>query len=215
MDNPNTNVPMKPCKHCKTMIPKGAKVCPNCRKKQGGITKWIVIAIVVIIIIAIASSASGGKDEKVKKTSSSGNSSSTTESGGGTEEYTNKFNVGDVAETDDLKITFISAEKWKSDNEFTKPKDGCEFWRFELKFENKSDEDQHLSTMVNWECYADDKKVDQSWAGDDSQQLDATLSAGRSAQGALYFEVPKEAKSIELEYDINFWGSDKIVFVGK
>ena len=67
MDNPNTNAPMKPCKHCKTMIPKGAKVCPNCRKKQGGIGKWIVIAIVVIIIIAIASSASGGKDEKVKK----------------------------------------------------------------------------------------------------------------------------------------------------
>ena len=69
--------------------------------------------------------------------------------------------------------------------------------------------------MLNWECFADNAKADQSWVADDSQQLDATLSAGRSAQGALYFEVPKVAKSIELEYDINFWGNDKIIFVGK
>lgn len=215
MENQNTNAPMKPCKHCKTMIPKGAKVCPNCRKKQGGIGKWVVIAAVVVVIIAAVAGGSGGKSEKVKKTGSSGNSARTTEPSGGVEEHSNKFNAGDVAETDDLKITFISAEKWKPDNEFTKPKDGCEFWRFELKFENISDSDQTISTMLNWECFADNAKADQSWVEDDSQQLDATLSAGRSAQGALYFEVPKGSKSIELEYDINFWGNDKIIFVGK
>ena len=44
---------------------------------------------------------------------------------------------------------------------------------------------------------------------------DATLSAGREAEGAVYFEVPTDAESIELEYDINFWQSDKIIFVGK
>lgn len=27
----------KVCKYCKSEIPKKAKVCPNCRKKQGGI----------------------------------------------------------------------------------------------------------------------------------------------------------------------------------
>lgn len=62
MDNPNTNVPMKPCKHCKTMIPKGAKVCPNCRKKQSRIGKWIVIAIILIILLATL--AGGGNGEK-------------------------------------------------------------------------------------------------------------------------------------------------------
>ncbi len=44
----------KLCKHCQTEIPKKAKVCPNCRKKQGGKLKWIIIAIVVIGIIGAA-----------------------------------------------------------------------------------------------------------------------------------------------------------------
>ena len=51
----------KLCKHCKTEIPAGAKVCPNCRKKQGGIIKWIVIGIVVIAVIG---SLGGGGEEK-------------------------------------------------------------------------------------------------------------------------------------------------------
>lgn len=49
-----TNNETKLCKHCQSEIPKKAKVCPNCRKKQGGIAKWIVIAIVVILIIGLA-----------------------------------------------------------------------------------------------------------------------------------------------------------------
>lgn len=38
----------KLCKHCKTEIPGDLKVCPNCNKKQGGMLKWIIIAVVVI-----------------------------------------------------------------------------------------------------------------------------------------------------------------------
>lgn len=54
----------KLCKHCQTEIPKKAKVCSNCRKKQGGIGKWIVIAIVVFFIIG---AAGGGSDDDSKK----------------------------------------------------------------------------------------------------------------------------------------------------
>ncbi len=38
----------KICKHCKTEISKNAKVCPNCNKKQGGILKWVIIAVIII-----------------------------------------------------------------------------------------------------------------------------------------------------------------------
>ena len=61
----------KLCKHCKTEIPAAAKVCPNCRKKQGGIVKWIVIVIVVLGVIGAASS--GGNDNSEPKQASNTN----------------------------------------------------------------------------------------------------------------------------------------------
>lgn len=50
----------KKCKHCQTDIPKKAKICPNCRKKQSKTGMWIAIVVVVILIIGVGSS--GGSD---------------------------------------------------------------------------------------------------------------------------------------------------------
>lgn len=58
----------KICKHCQTEIPYGAKICPNCRKKQGGKLKWIIIALIVIGIIA-AIMGGGENDEKAELSS--------------------------------------------------------------------------------------------------------------------------------------------------
>lgn len=206
-EKPQTKI----CKHCKTEIPYGAKVCPQCRKKQGGKMKWIIIAFAVLCVIGAL--AGGGDDSKPKKT---GEVKTKEEQGenNGNEEVSNVFNVGDIVETENLKITFTSAGQYQEDNEFMRPKDGYEYWRFEFQFENVSDSDQVVSSMMDWECYADNSKVDQTFIGDDNG-LDATLSSGRTTNGAVFFEVPVGAESIELEYDINFWKDDKIVFVGK
>lgn len=41
----------KLCKHCKMEIPYDAKICPHCRKKQGGKAKWIIGAVIVLALI--------------------------------------------------------------------------------------------------------------------------------------------------------------------
>lgn len=64
----------KVCKHCKSEIPAGAKICPQCRKKQGGIGKWIVLAIVIIAIGSAAVSGGSSDDSSGDtKVASSGN----------------------------------------------------------------------------------------------------------------------------------------------
>lgn len=62
----------KLCKHCQTEIPKKAKVCPNCRKKQGGIVKWIVVGVVVLILFG---SCSGSEDSDNSSTITGGSGS--------------------------------------------------------------------------------------------------------------------------------------------
>lgn len=204
----------KICKHCQSEIPAKAKVCPNCRKKQGGMGCLGVILLVVGILIFLFAfigmmGGSGSKDKNLQKVGEAESGDSTE-----TEEPSNVFQVGDLVETDNFRITYESASEYEPDNEFLQAKDGYTYWEFKFKFENISDTDQTVSTLMDWECYADNSKVDQSWIESDNG-LDATLSAGREAEGAVYFEVPTDAESIELEYDINFWQSDKIIFVGK
>lgn len=59
----------KVCKHCQSEIPKKAKVCPQCRKKQGGKLKGVAVLLVGLIIIGIA--VSGGDDDEAKQASES------------------------------------------------------------------------------------------------------------------------------------------------
>lgn len=58
-EKPQTKV----CKHCKTEIQYGAKVCPFCRKSQAGKWKWILIAVVVLGIIGAAFGDEDSKSE--------------------------------------------------------------------------------------------------------------------------------------------------------
>lgn len=224
--NENTKL----CKHCKTEIPKDAKICPNCRKKQKGIGKWIVLAIIIILIIAIASCSSGkNKDTNPEKVSSGTSQSDTAQTSGNSDagssdassdndsqnETSNVFHVGDVVETESLRISYLSAGEYVSDDEFDQPKDGYVYWKFEFAFENISNHDEVVSSLMDWECYADNAKVDSAWILGNNNGLDATLSSGRTTQGTIYYEVPENAQAIELEYDINYFSSNKIIFMGK
>ena len=201
----------KVCKYCQTEISKKAKVCPNCKRKQGGIGCLGVILIVAFALIFIDTFASSmSKDKNPEKVGEVGSELSEI----GTQSIDNTFNVGDVVETDNFRITYESAGEYTNGNEFLHPKDGYVYFQFTFKFENISDTDQAISTMIDWECYADNSKVDQTWIVDDNG-LDGKLSSGRESEGSVYFEVPEDAESVELEYDINLWQSDKIIFVGK
>ncbi len=58
----------KICKYCKTEIPKDAKICPNCRKKQKGKLGLIIGIIVVVLILAAAFGGGKGADSSSNTT---------------------------------------------------------------------------------------------------------------------------------------------------
>lgn len=180
----------------------------------GLVCSVVAIVIFLIFVFAVGSSGNSANQSEAQKTGTV-EPQQTQSANEETEEETNQsaFSVGDIVETKDLKISFISAGEYESGNQFLQPNDGNVYYRMEFEFENISDSDQTISSMMNWECYADDYSVSQAWIGDD--QMDATLSPGKKIKGAVYFEIPADAESIVLEYKPNVWTDDRVEFIVK
>lgn len=222
-EKPTTKV----CKHCKTEIPYGAKVCPQCRKKQGGALKWVIIAIVAICVIG---AATGGGDEKPKEVSNTNNETnakqeekdqkeskseeSKQESEESSEEdVSNIFYAGDVLETKKVRLSYLSCGEYSDSNAYVKPGDGNKYIYLEFEFENIGDTDTSVGSF-DFKCYADGYEVKSPLITADNSLIAITsLSPGRKASGIIVFEVPQNAESIEVEYETSFWTQDKAIFV--
>lgn len=212
----------KVCKHCKTEIPHGAKVCPNCRKKQGGILKWIVIVIVVIGIIGVA--AGGGDDNKPTKVAdgkskadSSSTDDSSAEKADDTEDSEEEtvFKLGETAELNGVQVT-LTDYKEKKGSEFNMPTDGNVFALAEFEIVNNSDRELSISSVLSFEAYADDYALNDSLEAlleKDGNQLDGTIAVGKRLKGWIGYEIPKDYKNLEIHFTDNVWSDNKFIFL--
>lgn len=201
----------KLCKHCKTEIPYGAKVCPQCGKKQGGKLKWVIIGIVAIGIIG---AALGGEDNKPKKVGDT-NSSSNTEGTTNSKNEETSFKKGEIAELNDIQVTLTNYKESKG-SEYNKPEDGNVFVLAEFEIANNSDDELAISSLISFEAYVDDYKLDFSFSAlmeNDGNQLDGTIAAGKKMKGWIGWEVPKGYKEIEIHFTDDVWSNDKFVFL--
>ncbi len=212
------------CKKCGATY--DGSFCSNCgnpakppKLKKSIFKKWWFWLIVVVVVVAIASSTGGNEeisaDKQQNNPTTSGNISKE-ETPSATETSSNvvtdnKYRVGDIIDANGLNITYISAEKWESDNMFLQPDDGYVYIRLKLSAENKSTVDRYISSF-EFECYADGKKESAAYVGDNTLE-GGTVSVGRRTEGYIYFTVPANAKSIEVEYETSFWTDKKAIFV--
>lgn len=150
--------------------------------------------------------ADASTESKTEAASTTATDETTTESSG-----EGVFKVGDIIETKTLRIGYLSCGEYISDNQFIQPEAGNKFVFFELEFENISDSDESISSMVGFNCYADNNSCDQKFLIEND--LSASLSPGRKTKGKVCFEVPENAQVIELEYEENIFKSDRIVFL--
>ena len=110
----------KKCKYCMTSIPKAARVCPQCGRKQGGKLKWIIIVLIVLVIGVGAAGGGGDSDSSskastAKNTSDSGKSSKKSKQKDGQEEEKIEYTEVTVKTLiDDLEANaLVAADKYK------------------------------------------------------------------------------------------------------
>ena len=199
----------KKCKYCQSDIPKKAKVCPVCKKKQKKNIVLIIILIFVILSFTMCGTMCGllgdAVDETVKE--------ETKKEDAGKKLAKKKLKEGETVKTDDMEIKYLSVKDYKSDNEFMQPKKGYKYIKAEFEFVNKSKEDDLSVSTLSFSCNADDYEVETVYM--DDNELDADLSPGKKAKGPIFFEVPKDAKSIEIQYESDWWDSIKFTFIAK
>lgn len=173
---------------------------------------WFWLIIVIVAFIVIGSAFGGDSDTQA----TDGNTQTVTDSGN-TENDTNIPSVieaGTSVTADGLEISYISCNADYTDyNEYVRPADGNKIIRAEFEFKNVSDTDCSLS---NFDCYADGAKCEIYYGADDyaSPTLE-TISPNRTFKAIVYFEVPENAKNIEMEMETSFWSDDKIIFTVK
>lgn len=120
-------------------------------------------------------------------------------------------NVGESATLDDVKVTLTSVEKnFKDYYDFATVEDGCQILKANFEFENVGDYSAYISSY-DFTCYADKFSCD-SFNSVEDGYFSESIAAGKKATGSIYFEVPTDAETIEIEYDDSTYNDGKIIF---
>ena len=208
------------CEKCGTeyegnYCPQGCNAPIPAKKKKPIFKKWWFWAIIAVVLIVVVAGGSGS-DEPVSDEGGSQSNGAQTEAVSGnepgekeSEDKGNVYNVGETVDANGLKILYVSAEKWEGYNEYSAPAEGNMVVRIKIAAENTASTDRYISSF-EFECYADGTKVEDYYYADTF--TGGELSKGRKTEGYMYFEVPANAKDIEVEYETSFWTDKKAIF---
>lgn len=199
----------KTCKYCQTEIPKAAKICPNCRKRQGKRGKVILTVMAIILLISVF----GGNDDVVITNGEAEQDSTKTQE----ETKGDKIvRAGGSFEKNGLKITVneINADFQEYDNEYgwNTPEDGMKYIMASLTYENNGNSDAYVS-IYDFYCYADDTMCEQQYTLDNSDFINANISSGRNVSFKIYYAVPINSETVELEYTADIWTNEKVTIL--
>ena len=178
-------------------------------------------AIILIVIIGAGAGASGGSDKRAKidnsgatESTNSGSAKATTAAATEAPQDT-KVKVGGTFETNGLKIKVVDANTdftlEDDDYGLHDPGEGKKLISVSFDYENISDDDVYVGT-TDFKCYADNAECDNEYISKEDDFINTNLSPGRTVSFTLFFKVPTDAKSIELEYSGTFsFDSEKVV----
>lgn len=182
------------CKYCKSEIPADAKVCPNCRKKQG-IKIWQII-LIVIVVFGIIGAFAGGSDEPTSTSNNSENSEVTEN-----KEQKTEFAQNEIVTFKDVNFSITNVTK-SAGVDYDTPKEGYEYVIVSVKIENKSDE-KITYNPYDWKMEnsnGQEESITFTTIDSDTALSSGDLNAGGVVEGTLAFEQPAGDSGLKLNY---------------
>lgn len=203
------------CKSCGKEIVVGVKTCIHCGKDQRNflMKNKILLGIFGVIIISIVNLF--GQDKPtvvVPKTGDTEVSTSVTKQP--VIEGPKIFKVGEVIKLSDFQVKVNRVFIAKGD-EYTKATEGNEFLAVDCTIENKSNDEQSISSMMMFKVVdKEGRACEMSISGGmaaKSGQLDGIVGPGRKMTGAYVVEVPKGTTGLQLEFDASLLSSGQVI----
>lgn len=196
----------KVCKYCKTEIPGDAKVCPNCRKKQG-IKIWQII-LIVIVVFGVIGSFSGGSDEPTSTGSNPENTGNVEN-----KEQKTEFAQNEIVTFDGVNYSITNVVR-SAGAEYEVPREGYEYIIVSVKIENNSDKKISYNPY-DWKMEnsnGQEESTTFTTIDNDTSLSSGDLNAGGVKEGTLAFEQPIGDSGLKLNYYSNSVFDDEASF---
>lgn len=179
----------KKCKHCQTDIPVKAKVCPNCRRKQNGKLKWIILAVIAIFFFFAAIGGSEDSDsESTESTEQPLKSQDAQKSDSPLDD--------DIIDVDisDCHVKYIK-------HEVTENMSGDKCVAIYYEFTNNSDSSKSFIYTITDKCFQDGVELETSLfhVNDESHDSDVEIKPGKTVTVCSGFVLRDKSTEIELE----------------
>lgn len=205
---------MKLCKYCQTEIPKKTKVCPNCRKKQGGKMKWIVIGVIVFFWL-IGAVFGGSNNDESKKNDNSVSETNIEFSNGNKEEKLKENENNEIKEVEkenEEEFTYKDMTVKYLKHEVTVDDIGQTVLVIYYDFTNNSGENKTFDFVFEDNCFQNGVEVERSFwhANDESHNSGKEIKSGVTITVASSFVLGENREAVELE--ITPWIGSKVLF---
>lgn len=176
----------KKCKHCKSEIDKKAKVCPNCRRNQGGNAKFIIVGVIVVFIIAAALNNKNGEPQQTTNTTNDS-----------TDKSDKPVSLGSEGQSGDLvlKVNEVGEATEISENQFLSYKpDSGKYAIVNITIKNSGKEAISLTNGYFKLVTADEAEYEPTiLIGLDNKYISfETINPKLDVTGNLVFEVPND-----------------------
>lgn len=128
------------------------------------------------------------------------------------EENDTVFEVGDVYESNDVKIMYLNSGDYTVDNQFMQPESGNKYIFAEFSIENIGESDYSVG-YASFKCYAGNTECKSAVVSSEgAMTIITSLSPGKNTKGKIFYEVPKDSENIEFEYETDVFTQEKIYF---